>query len=377
MNYEHHEIAGIFPMLHAEELGKLTDDIRANGLIEPVVLYENKILDGRNRYAACKHADIDPEYVEYEGTDPVGYVVSLNLHRRHLSESQRAMVGAKIANLPHGGDRTEQTANLQDATRAQAADTLNVSERTVNTAKKVQREGSPELIEAVEQGKVSVSAAADVATLRKEEQADVVAKGEAEILAKAKEIRADKARIRKEANEELRKNTPPPVFTGKYDVLVIDPPWPIEKIERDERPNQVGLDYPTMDEGELANLDLPFNDNSHVFMWTTHKFLPMALRLFEAWGVKYVLTFVWHKPGGFQPFNLPQYNCEFALYGRVGSPSFVDTKAFNACFDAPRGAHSEKPEEFYDLLRRVTEGYRIDIFNRRQIEGFDTWGNES
>lgn len=111
-------------------------------------------------------------------------------------------------------------------------------------------------------------------------------------------------------------------------------------------------------------------------MWTTHKFLPMSLRLLEAWDFRYVLTMVWHKPGGFQPIGLPQYNCEFCVYARRGSPMFVDTKQFPTCFEAPRREHSRKPDEFYETIARVTAGPRIDVFSREARDGFEQFGNE-
>ena len=164
---------------------------------------------------------------------------------------------------------------------------------------------------------------------------------------------------------------------GQYDVIVIDPPWPMKKIELDKCPEQVEFDYPTMTESELSELKIPAAPDCHLWLWTTQRFLPIALRLLEKWGFKYTCLFTWHKSRGFQPFGLPKFNSEFAIYARRGNPQFIDTKSFFTCFEAPSGKHSEKPEKFYEVVRRVTAGRRLDMFNRRQIKGFDGWGNEA
>ena len=165
---------------------------------------------------------------------------------------------------------------------------------------------------------------------------------------------------------------------GHYATVVVDPPWPMKKIIRKVRPNQVGFDYPTMTIDQISTIEMPnlLLPNAFVFLWTTQKFLPTAFTVLAEWRCKYRFTMVWHKPGGFQPYGLPQYNAEFVLVGAHGSPKFLETKGFPVAFNAPRGKHSEKPEEFYDLLRRVTSTPRLDIFSRRRIVGFDSWGNE-
>jgi hypothetical protein len=152
-----HPLAEIFPLLEGEAFADLVEDIAAKGLHEPVVLHEDKVLDGRNRYRACQEAGVAPRFASYSGTDPLGYVISLNLKRRHLDESQRAMVAAKLATLKQGA-RTD-LSPIGEMSQAQAADLLNVGKRTVERAKIVLNEGSPELIAAVQAGELSVSGA--------------------------------------------------------------------------------------------------------------------------------------------------------------------------------------------------------------------------
>lgn len=204
---------------------------------------------------------------------------------------------------------------------------------------------------------------------------------EAELLAEAKQrkaaekMRAKRREENKIARQKLIEN-PPPLPTGQYRTIVIDPPWPMTKIKREVRPNQEGFDYPTMSVEEIGAMTLPLAKDAFVFLWTTQKYLPDAFRIMESWGLKYRFTMVWHKNGGIQPYNCAQFNGEFVLVGSKGAPIFADLKAFNTVFYASRNGHSVKPVEFYDLVRRVTLTPRLDMFSRREIDGFDVWGNE-
>src|SRR5229473_1489770 len=92
---EAHPAAEIFPQLRGTALAELAADIKANGLRQHIWMREGKILDGRNRWHACHMVGVEPEAVEYEGDDPVGFVISQNLRRRHLTASQLAMVAVE------------------------------------------------------------------------------------------------------------------------------------------------------------------------------------------------------------------------------------------------------------------------------------------
>jgi hypothetical protein len=187
-----HPAADIFPRMSGFEMRSLRDDIKQHGLREPLWIYEKQVLDGRHRLEVCEELGIKPTTREYEGKDPIGFVVSLNLKRRHLSDGQRAMVAAKLSNLANGSNQHKEntkqskTSNIKEGgpiglPSADACKLLNVSETSVKRAKQVQKNGTHKLVEAVEKGSISVSAAAEVAKLPKDRQQKALKEGKVKI----------------------------------------------------------------------------------------------------------------------------------------------------------------------------------------------------
>lgn len=164
-----HEIANVWPMLEDDKLQELVDDIRSNGLINPIWTYEGKILDGRNRYRACLLAQVKPVFREYTGDEPTAFAVSLNDRRRHMGKSALAAVGAELE--PHfAADAKRRQARKPRAesvpaklpeqkrgieARQEAAKAVGVGDRYVSDAKKVKNE-APEVFERLKAGKITL-----------------------------------------------------------------------------------------------------------------------------------------------------------------------------------------------------------------------------
>ena len=168
---------------------------------------------------------------------------------------------------------------------------------------------------------------------------------------------------------------------GRFATVVIDPPWHLEPIglKTGGLTAYNRIDYVMMSLEEIATLPITavLDDAAMVFCWTVNKYLPDTYGILQRWGLRYAFTMTWVKGGGVQTPVTPCFNAEWIVVGRKGSPKFRETKAFRTANYWPRGAHSEKPEGFYDLLRRVTPAPRLDIFGRRRIAGFHSWGNEA
>jgi N6-adenosine-specific RNA methylase IME4/ParB-like chromosome segregation protein Spo0J len=369
-----HPAADIFPLLTGASFNELVADIKARGLIHPIVEMGNAILDGRNRYLACNLAGVRIRTVKYAGNDPVGYVIATNLHRRHLNESQRAMVAARLADMPQG--RPSLNAENSAFSQVRAAELLGVDRRTVQFAKTVQDDAIPALAARVDAGEVAVSVVAQIAELPRNEQ-DALAEAPEAVLRNAG--KAAKRGRRERALAATTRAVSAAIGSKLYSVIYADPPWRFEPYSR-----ETGLDrsadnhYPTETVDTIRALDVPAADNCVLFLWATVPMLPEALSVMEAWGFAYKSHCVWLKDrlGTGYWFR----NChELLLVGTRGDvPAPAPGTQFNSFIEAPVSDHSRKPFAFAEMIEELfPSADLLEMFARGTRAGWDTWGNEA
>lgn len=195
-----HQYANMFPMMSDEELAELAKDIDENGQQNPIIIdYDGYIVDGRNRYAACKIAGVEPEFRKMlfsSEEQKLNYVIGQNLHRRHLDTSQRAMIAARLrdsfdalakarmeSTQSKKGEKVGKAmenfpypSESKGTARDKAGEALQVSGKTVDMATKVIEKAVPEVVQAVDRGELAVSRAAKIAELPQDQQAAAIEK---------------------------------------------------------------------------------------------------------------------------------------------------------------------------------------------------------
>ncbi len=375
--------------LNEEKIRDLANSFKLLGQLQPIVINQDyTLLAGLHRLEAAKllgWETIKAEVISGSQLEDELIEIDENLIRNDLTVLEQAELLQRRNEIlkemglrrSHGRYPTNSLSDRGLKTTEDIAKEVGLANSTLLRRIQIAQNLVPEVKEKIRNTPIadSTTQLLELAKLKPEEQIEV-AKHLENKKTVAEAIQEHRREKIKQQLEEISAKPVNPV-TKKYDVIVIDPPWEMKKIERDVAPNQVEFDYPTMTVDEIKNIELPAKDDCHIWLWTTQKYLPDAFQIFEHWGVKYICTFVWHKQGGFQPFGLPQYNCEFILYGRKGTPEFFDLKDFKVCFEAPRAGHSVKPDYFYEMVKRVTAGSRLDMFGRRRIDGFDSWGKEA
>lgn len=369
---EPHPYATAYPPIEGDEFAALKADIAANGLRQPIVLCEGKILDGCNRYRACRETGVAVKCVDYEDNDPFGFVLSVNTHRRHLSASQRAMVAAKLEIIRHGGDRWSVQAASLHHDRGHVAKKLNVSTRSVASAARVRDHAIPELAQRVERGDTSVSLAAKAALLPPDKQRKLVEEIEAGLRPKVQVAKPTKPQINL---AEAIRHASQQRSQKLYGLIYADPPWPGRPCTQE--PNDEGdaddpLSVSALD--ALRTLNVPAADDAVLYLWTTMRTIPDALSVITAWGFQYKLHIVWVKSAGRWNQDLHELLL-IATRGNVPTPATGEE--FQSVCHAAEMRDGAKPEALLSMIKDLFPGLpAVDLFGDRYRPGWDMLAGE-
>lgn len=161
----------------------------------------------------------------------------------------------------------------------------------------------------------------------------------------------------------------------KYRVIYADPPWQYNDKQDIETLGGAQKHYPTMPLNDIANLPVPAEDDSVLFLWVTSPMLEDSFKIINSWGFKYKSSFVWDKIA----HNMGHYNSvrhEFLLIATRGSCTPDIKKLFDSVQSVERTEHSRKPEVFREIIDTLyTHGRKLEMFARGSHEGWDVWGN--
>jgi len=413
MEKEFHPIANIFPMMSEEETKGLTEDISQNGLKESIWLHpDGRIIDGRNRYNACQQAGVEPVFNTWNGKGSlVAFVISLNLHRRHLSSIQKAAVGfeslpfleaeAKERQLRTSANRekAKEEQNLvvqkiaqqdfapkeENKSRTQAAKMVGTNKQYISDMKKYKEE-CPDVFDAAKEGKVNGSQAKAIAKLDEPTRKTVITRIAQEPETPAKSILRDEQQ-RKRVNIAKDSETSTRAchqsiheITTKYRVIYADPPWfygndQTKAMPGSTRPEDHYVAMPLQDICDLPVKRITLDD-AVLFLWVTSPLLEESFQVIRAWGFKYKTSFVWDKV----KHNFGHYNSvrhELLLIATKGSCTPDKKILHDSVQSIERTEHSAKPDVFRGFIDELYDvGNRIELFSRTKNEGWDSWGNQ-
>ena len=413
-----HPAANVFPLMSLEEFQELKKDIKEKGLLEPIVIYKDLIIDGRNRLKACHQLGIEPKFIEFNSNQSVSeYVISKNLHRRHLNASQRAVVALEflplleeeakekqrlagietqeklkqkalevVAKMPQP-EEVEVSNDRAPTSRDKAGKLLQVGGRYVQDAKKIVN-NNEKLGDLIKEGKVNLTEAKEIIKLPVDIADDIVTfiQGEEEISEREvkKLITQGRKEERLERISEIAKNNEELKSEKKYHIVYCDPPW---QYDNNHIIGAAENHYPVMSEEQLCQLPVEeiIATDCVLFMWATAPQLEVAINVINAWGFEYKTCAIWNKnvdgTGRFRGYYFRMFHelILVATKGRLPIPESENRvpSVINLPYD---GKHSKKPEKFYELIETMYpyEGLnKIELFARNNRKGWDSWGNQA
>tara|TARA_R100000231_G_scaffold137735_1_gene114624 strand:+ start:42 stop:1172 length:1131 start_codon:yes stop_codon:yes gene_type:complete len=366
------EFKKLIPPLSIDEHTQLTLNICKEGIREPLILWNNYIIDGHNRFEIAKQFNLEYKTInkEFENEDEVKEWMILNqFGRRNLSAYQRSVLALELEDVfrikakENQGLRTDILQISAESkpidTRKELSKVASVSHDTIAKVKKIQEKAPEEIKTKLSTGEISINAA--YKEIKKEEKKEE----------RDKKIEEVKQKIETENLKELNK---------KYHVIAIDPPWAYNEKggfssdDYDAQNNRGAVDYPTMTVEQIKKIELPSANDSVLFLWTTHAFLRDSFDIMKHWGFEYKATIVWDKVKMGMGRNI-RMQVEFCLLGVKGKPIIQGSSERDIITEARR-EHSRKPEAFYEMVERMCIGNKLDYFSRQKRNNWEHYGAE-
>jgi len=375
------EFKALIPPLSPEEYTQLEQNLIKESNPDSIVLFtwNGVLIDGHNRYEICQKHNISFKTTEKNGfidrDDVEVWIIQNQFGRRNINNYQRSRLALALEGLfqkkakeQHALKHTEQykedvkeqisaplpeieTVKPIETTRQELAKIAKVSHDTIAKVKVIEQKAAPEVKKELETGTKSINEV--YKEIRKEE----------------------KEAARKEEIAQLKfeiEQTPEPP-DGKYDVIVVDPPWQMDGDYDPEHWRGVPA-YPTLSIKEITDLDIPSNDNCILFFWVINKRVHDAYHIIDAWGFEIKNIFTWVKDKfGVGPWGRGQTEHFFIC---VKGKPLVDFSAQSTVIMGVRREHSRKPEEFYQMVDKTCNGRKLDYFSREKRDGWSQFGND-
>lgn len=379
-----HPVSKIFPLMSKAEFTRLKEDIEANGLREPIWLHpDGRIIDGRNRYLACLDVGVELKTVVWDEAvhgDLISFVLSHNLHRRQLTQKQRVLLAARIADYRRGDRDAQICASL---TQKDAARITHCSRRSVQSACKVLKCGIPKLIELVENEQVSASSAEYVAGEPEDKQAEIVSRGSKGVVefAKASRVAAredvlsnhdSEAAAPASQDHDPQAGTRPltvqsvpeaVVPAATYSVIVAEPPWHDlgATAAREHAPGKPRLMKPEAIKEIVRAHALNWQDPDCALCIRTNRYyLKDAIAALEAAGFD-LLPVQLSPRAGLSCEGDPAAPHNIILIGVRGSTAALSGQGWMSWLNSCRGAEPETHLDVNNLARHLSGGPILEV----------------
>jgi len=372
--------------LRDEEYEKLKESVLLEGIRDPLVVWNGILLDGYHRYQIAQEHGLEYKFVEVDLPDKEAakeWIITNQLGRRNLTPQEASYYRGKLyESKKRQGARTDLTSgkNYQKSTTAEAiGKQYGVAERTVRddaefskVVDKITEEIGEEARHAILSGQANIP--------KKDVEKLIEVKREAPELVKPilqGEVPLHRAKL--EIQKKIAASRPKPAPPeGKYAVIYADPPWPVGSMVMDKWESPIEEKYPTMSIEEIRQLPIKelAAEQCSLFLWTTHTFLPDALKLIEEWGFKYFCCITWDKGNGWTQNGFHK-RTEFLLYAYKGGMNVNQYgDAIPTLIFEQKTYHSKKPDTIRDMIKNKTPEPRIELFARGHYDGWEVWGNE-